>query len=250
MRLTPLRALLLGAIAYGAFLLATIPANAVAYLAQKATSGQASLLDVAGTAWNGSARLEIKTRGPTLAIDEVRWRLLPVRLLAGRAAFLVEGRTSGLEARAELSRGALAWQARDFAARADAAILAALHPLAAAWQPSGPIIAEAAYLEWDGRNASGTATIEWREAALALSPVRPLGSWRATAVAQAVSAKVILETTEGPLRLAGGGTLSLPGRFEFSGEARAEPGRERDLEPLLDLLGPRRADGARALEIR
>lgn len=250
MTLTPLRALLLGAIAYGAFLLATIPAQVVARQADKASSGQARLPGAAGTAWNGSARLELKTRGLTLAIDEVRWRFLPARLLAGRAAFLVEARTSGLDARAEISRGAISWQARDLVAGGDASILAALHPLAVSWQPAGPITLESAHLEWDGRNASGTATIEWRDASLALSPLRPLGSWRAKAVAQGASANVSLETIEGPLRLAGVGMLLLPGRLEFSGDARAEPGRERDLEPLLDLIGPRRADGARAIELR
>ena len=62
--------------------------------------------------------------------------------------------------------------------------------------------------------------------------------------------KVTLATTRGPLSLAGNGTLPLPGRFTFAGEARAEPGRERELEQLLDLLGPRRADGARTLAVR
>lgn len=248
--MTPLRALALGGVAYGAFLVATVPAQVVARQAERISSGQARLAGAAGTAWNGSARLELEARGVPLAIDELRWRFLPSRLLAGRAAFLVEARSGGLEATAELSRGLLAWQARDLAARADAAILANFFPLTAAWQPAGALVVEAERLEWDGRNAEGGAALEWREASLALSSVRPLGSWRAKATAQGDGAKLGLETLEGPLRLSGEGTLSRAGRLAFSGEARAQAGHERDLGPLLDLVGPARADGARAIELR
>ncbi len=122
------------------------------------------------------------------------------------------------------------------------------------WRPPGSRPARSSPRRRISNGTAGTRAESPRSSgARRHSPCRrfdPLGSWRATAVAQDVSAKVSLATIEGPLRLAGGGTLSLPGRLEFSGEARAEPGRERDLEPLLDLLGPRRADGARALEIR
>ena len=62
--------------------------------------------------------------------------------------------------------------------------------------------------------------------------------------------KLALSTAKGPLRLAGNGTLAVAGRLAFSGEARGEPGRERELEEVLALLGRRRADGAHAIEIR
>lgn len=248
--MTPLRALVLGGIAYGVFLVATLPAPLAARQVERASAGQARLAGAEGTAWSGSARLEIETRGVSLAIDEVRWQFRPARLLAGRAAFLVEAQASGLVAAAELSRGVRAWQVRDLAARADAALLADFLPIAAAWQPGGTLVAEAQQLEWDGGNAGGIATVEWREASLALSSLRPLGRWRAKAIAQGATAKLGLETIEGPLRLAGEGTLSSAGRLAFAGEARAEPGRERDLEPLLDLIGPPRPDGARTIELR
>ena len=57
-------------------------------------------------------------------------------------------------------------------------------------------------------------------------------------------------TLEGPLRITGQGTLASPARLAFSGEARAEGDAAKALEPLLDLLGARRPDGARALEWR
>jgi len=246
----PLGALLLGTAAYAVFLAATLPATIIAPRAAQASQGKVQLANVAGTLWNGSARAEVATPGLAFTLDEIRWRFLPARLLAGRIAFAVEARVAKLEARLEAARGPLQWSVRDLSAGGDAGALGALFPIVSAWQPAGAITIEAAHLTWDGRQATGTATAEWRDAALALSAARPLGSWRAQADAEGAAVKVTLATTQGPLRLAGTGTLPLPGRFTFTGEARAEPGRERELEALLALVGPRRADGAHALAVR
>ena len=43
---------------------------------------------------------------------------------------------------------------------------------------------------------------------------------------------------------------SLAARAIVSGEARGEGGEAAALESLLNLMGPRRADGARILELR
>jgi general secretion pathway protein N len=243
-------ALILGATAYGTFLLATMPAAVVAGKVASATRNEVTLSGVTGTVWNGSARVAIAARGVSLSVDEVRWQFLPSRLFAGRAAYEIEARAGGLHAQLEAARSPMAWQVRDLRANGDAAALVPLFPLATAWQPTGAVAIEAAFVAWDGERASGNVTIEWRDAALALSEARPLGSWRAQATAEGAAAKVALATTRGPLRLSGNGTLAIPGRLAFSGEARAEPGRERELEALLKLLGPRRADGAHALELR
>jgi general secretion pathway protein N len=246
----PLRLLALGAIAYAAFLVATLPAAVVAPRLAAATGGQARLANVTGTVWNGSARLSITARGLALALDEVRWRFLPSRLAAGRVAFAVEARLGSLRGEAQASRTPLAWRVDELRASGDASALAAVLPLAASWQPAGTLSLEAPSMTWDGERVAGSATAEWRDAALALSSVRPLGSWRAQANAEGAAIKFSLATLKGPLRLSGNGTAPLAGRVAFSGEARAEPGREKDLESLLALLGPRRADGAHALELR
>ncbi|MGE0358357.1 MAG: type II secretion system protein N [Burkholderiales bacterium] len=246
----PLRALLLGAVAYGIFLLATLPASVVASLAASATEGRIRLLEARGTAWHGSARVEASLPGATIALDELRWRWLASRLATGRVAFAIEARLGTLHAEAEAARSPTAWHLADLRAKGDGSAIAALHPLAAAWQPAGAVAIEAKALSWDGRNAGGGATLEWRDAALALSPARPLGSWRAQAVAEGPAFRIAVTTLAGPLRITGQGTLPIRGRLAFTGEASAEPARARELQGLLDLLGPRRADGAHALSIR
>jgi general secretion pathway protein N len=118
------------------------------------------------------------------------------------------------------------------------------------WQPAGTLAIESAQFSVDGRQARGNASAEWRDASLSLSTAQPVGSWRATLVAEGGPAKLMLTTVKGPLQLAGKGTLAPNGKLDFQGEARAEAGREKELDPLLDLIGPRRADGARTIEIR
>ncbi len=248
--MSPVRLLFLGIAAYAAFLVATIPASVVAPEAAALSRGRVTLANPAGTAWSGTARASLAFPGATIVLDEVRWTFLPSRLLAGRVAFAIEARAGSLRARAEASRSPLAWQLHDLAATGEASALAAAMPFASAWQPGGILAIEATRLEWDGQRAAGSASLEWRDAALALSAVRPLGSWRAEATGDGPAIRVAVSTLKGPLRVSGKGAVAIPGRLSFTGEARAEPARERDLEPVLDLVGPRRADGARAIEVR
>jgi len=52
------------------------------------------------------------------------------------------------------------------------------------------------------------------------------------------------------LKVSGQGTFTPPSKLSVSGEARGEGPNAKQLDALLDLMGPRRPDGARALEIR
>ncbi len=245
------RLLLLGLTAYAVLLVATLPASVVAPAVARASGGQARLVAASGTAWHGRGRLEVSVPGLAFALDSLSWRLRPASLLAGRLAFSVEASAGGLEARGVVSRSPAMWRLGEATVSGEAAAAARFAPLAAAWQPGGTLAARSEELAWDGRAATGEASVEWREASLALSPVRPLGTWRASLTGETGGLAVAVQTVKGPLRVAGRGRLALPaGRLAFAGEARAEPAEAAALEPLLALLGPRRADGARTLEAR
>lgn len=245
MRAGPLA--VLGIAAYAAFLAATVPARFVARHAEGLSHGRLAMDDARGTLWNGQARAALATPTGRLALDRVEWRFLPARLLAGRIAFDVAAAAPGLEARFEAARSPGRWEARALDARASAAAIVAALPWIAAWRPEGTVVAASPGLSTDGADLRGEARIEWRGAALALSGVRPLGAYSADLRAQGAVAQVDVATLEGPLRLTGKATLALPTRLEFAGEARAEGPNAAALEPLLDLLGPRRPDGARTL---
>jgi general secretion pathway protein N len=77
-----------------------------------------------------------------------------------------------------------------------------------------------------------------------LSTLAPLGSYRVDVEGRGASASVRLSTLSGALILAGDGVWNGQ-RMQFSGTARAAPGREQSLATLLGLLGPRQGDHVR-----
>jgi general secretion pathway protein N len=233
-----------GVAAYAVFLVAMLPASVVARWI--AMPGVLELTGAQGTLWSGSARAV----AGSAQLDELRWRFEPARLAAGRLAFTVDGYGAGLEGHGSIDRGFGAIEVRDLHVRGDAAALAAFAPLASSWQPDGRLALDAPALLWDGRQARGTARLEWHDAATALSSVRPLGSYRAEARADGGPVKLSVTTLDGTLRITGTGTFMPPDALAFSGEARALPAAQAALDPLLNLMGPRRPDGARAIEIR
>ena len=234
----------LGIAAYLVFLAAMLPAS---FVAARIDPSVAEASDIRGTAWKGSARVTLRTPQGPVALDRVEWRWLPLRLAAARLAYDVNASAPGLAARARVERGFGSTELRDLEARGDAASLSALAPGLGPWQPQGAISVTAPALSWDRDELRGEGRAEWRSAALALSQVRPLGSYRAELKAAGGPARVTLSTLEGPLRLTGDGTFTPRGRLAFTGEARGEGAAAASLEPLLDLLGPRRADGTRTL---
>jgi general secretion pathway protein N len=238
---------LLGIAAYATFLVATMPARWA--LPRLALPPSVAFSDVSGTVWRGAAMARVAPAAGDGAA-ELRWHFLPARLVSGRLAFALEASGPALQARAEVARAVGGLEAHDVSARGDASRIAAFVPLLAAWRPQGTVTLEAPALAWDGKAARGSARAEWRDAGLALTDVRPLGSYRLEARASGGPLEFTVATLAGPLSIAGRGSFAPPAALAFSGEARADGANAAALEPLLNLLGPRRADGARTVDIR
>lgn len=227
-----------------------MPATVVLREAEKQSRQNLRAFDERGTLWKGSARLEATVPGTIVAFEHVAWRWRPAALLSGRLAFDVTASWAGAQANAEVARTFAGWQATGVAAQGDAAAFALLSPLVGAWRPEGRVEATASRLTFDGRELRGEARLTWKQAAIAIASVKPLGDYRLDVTSEGGPAQLALTSLEGPLRLVGRGTFTLPSRLAFSGEARAEGPQAQLLDPVLDLLGPKRADGSRALEVR
>ena len=220
---------ILGIAAYSVFLVATMPAR---WAAERGLAKPAllALHDIEGTIWHGNAQAAIGGTAGSFAIDRVEWRFLPSRLLQGRAAYDASMKGAGFEARGEIGRTFAGWSVRDLNGRSQAAMATA---------PS---------LDITGREVRGELRIDWTDAATSLSEVRPLGAYRAEVKADGPAARIVLTTLSGPLRVTGQGQLDFPSRLALTGEARAEGPSAPALQPLLDLMGPRKADGSRAID--
>jgi general secretion pathway protein N len=248
MRLPAMAAL--GIAAYAVFLLASVPASFIAARAGAAAPGFVELADTHGTLWSGNARARIRATGGDVLLDRVEWRFLPARLASGRIAFDVAATGRGIDVRSQVARGFAGWELRDVAARGDAAALTPLAPVISAWRPEGRVAVSSPAIEWSDTRARGDLRAEWSDAAVSISEVRPLGSYRIDVHADGGPANVAVATISGPLRISAQGTLAAPSVLRLSGDARGEGAAAAALEPLLNLIGPRRPDGARALEIR
>ena len=231
----------LGAAAYAAFMVALLPARFV--VARLALPPGIAVQEVDGTVWNGRARVAWSA-APAVTV-RWHWRALP--LFAARLAYDLEADGAGVQARTRLARGLTRWTLENAELRGDASAAAAFLPLLAPWQPGGRIELIAPRLAWDGREVTGSADVRWTDAALALAPVRPLGTYTVHLEGTGGPARVRISTAQGALRIAGDGTLEGLDRIAFTGEARAEGPNAASLNSLLDLFGPARPDGARAI---
>lgn len=245
MRLPAIAAL--GVMAYGVFLVATLPATFVLARAQDAQPGKFEVREAHGTAWHGNAKVTLNTPGGAVPVERLEWRLLPARLALGRIAFDIAAAAPGIEARYEGARSPTRWDVRNLEVRGAAAAMAMVLPWLAPLRPEGTVAITSAHLTSDGRELRGDARVVWKGAAVALSEVRPLGTYRADIRAEGHAGKVTVTTLEGRLRVTGEGSLTAPTNFAFTGEARAEGDDAKALEPLLNLLGPARPDGARSI---
>lgn len=248
MRATALATLF--ALALTVFLVALVPASYVLREAEARSGQRFAAFEERGTLWSGSARVRLATPTGTVEVERMSWSFRPTSLLAARIGFEVTAQVAGAEARGTVARGLDGWLALNVRAQADASALTHLIPLAAAWKPEGRIDLVAPRLRFDGRELEGRAELLWRDAGLALASVKPLGTYRLEIAAANGPAALTLSTVSGPLRASGKGTFALPGTFALSGEARAEGPQAAQLQPVLDLLGPARPDGARVLELR
>ena len=235
-----LRFAVLGVLAYLVFLAATVPAAFVAAQVERETRGALHFEEARGTLWSGQARASGLP---------IQWRLRPASLAAGRVGFDIHVNEAGLKAAGEVGRSLRAWHVQGLKAEGSAAAAAALLPVLAPWRPEGSVVLDAPSLAWTDSAIEGAASLEWRAAAIGISDVRPLGTYRAQLRGEGGEARIALATLDGALRLAGRGTLTPRGQLAFRGEARAEGPQAGALQPLLDLIGPRRPDGSRTFGV-
>lgn len=243
--------------------LASAPATFADAALSRATEGRMRLAQADGTIWNGSARLVLADAaapgGAGLPAPAPGGAAQPADVVAGvaipgrvdwniRALPLLVGQ---LDARLRFDR--VAQPVRVHGAygeiRVDAGALdlpsVELGRLGSPWntvRPSGAL-----HLNWENlvirpTGLDGRARIELRDASSAMTPVRPLGSYRIDVVGRGTRADVSIETMNGPLRLQGSGTFDAQRGLRFVAEASAEAGERDRLQSFLGLIGPREGE--------
>ena len=241
----------LGLAFYLVFLIATAPAAWVSWATVRASRGIVSIDRPAGTVWRGRGDLVIHiVSSPPQSLGTAHWAINPLWLVAGqlRAHAAVHG--PGTEVRADLGLGYRRVVLSDVAASFPAQIVGVLYSPAALAGPAGQVHVSAKRFTLGSRTVSGSAMVQWRQAASSLSSVRPLGDYRLYLDGHGGSAALRLQTVSGSLTLNGSGSWDPgSGRVQFSGMAKPTD-HASELEPLLRLVGPNRGNGMRTLNLQ
>lgn len=229
-----------GIVLYLLFLICTAPAWVVIWALPKISPIPINVQYSHGSLWRGvfeGVNAALPT-GQNLQFDSVKWRLQPWNLL--RAEFAAQVDLSGpqIQGKGILAKGLFGGvKLRDVTASAPASLLLMALPALAIWNPAGTLDFTTAAFSYAGADSSGKANVTWRQASLALSPVKPLGEYTLAVDAHDSVVNYQLNTVSGALQLEGKGRWAANGAPTFLGSARAQPSYAAPLADLMRLFG-------------
>jgi general secretion pathway protein N len=117
-------------------------------------------------------------------------------------------------------------------------------PKLAPFRLTGDVQVRISRLSFERGRIDGDATLQWRAAGSALTPVSPLGDYEVQFKAAGPSVHAALRTLEGPLQLDGDGTWSNGGPPSYVATARVPAQHQEQLAPLLRLIAVERGAGS------
>jgi len=241
---------LAGLIGAALALVAAAPASFVDRSLDRATSGRMRLAESDGTIWRGSGRIvlvdpgaeagERRSLAGVAVPGRIDWNLRLLPLLIGQvdASIRVDGMTQPVRIQGgygemRVGGGSVALPSVE------------LGRMGSPWntiRPSGALSLRWENLTLKQGGLEGRAQIELRDASSAMTPVRPLGSYRVDIIGRGGQAELGIQTLAGPLRLQGSGNFSAQGGLRFTAEASADAAEQSRLDSFLGLIGRRDGD--------
>ena len=217
--------------AYAIALVVTAPAMLVDAGLERASDGRLRLAAAQGTLWTGAGQLEIHAGGGRSGVAmNIAWRLLPGSLLRGHLVCEVELDQSSRRFPVTISLARIELADADIIL--PAAVLGLAVPKLAPLRLTGDMRLHVARFAIGNGVAQGNATLQWRAAGSALTPVAPLGDYELRIDGEAA----VLRTLQGPLQLDGQGSWANGGNPVFLATARILPEHQPQLAPLLRLI--------------
>ncbi len=234
---------------YALALIATAPATLIDASLQRATEGRLRLAEAQGTLWSGTGLLEIRdTDGRSGVARHLVWRVAPASLLRGHLVYVVGlgQSTPHFPVTISLSRIELANADITLPAMVLGLAMPKLEPLGL----TGDVRIHVASLSIAHDRVAGNASLQWRAAGSALTPVFPLGDYELRLEGAGSGLNATLQTLQGPLQLDGKGSWQNGGIPAFTATARVPPQHQQQLAPLLRLIAVERGDGSFELQLK
>jgi len=237
-----------GVAAFAAALVVLAPATLIDGRLQNASDGRLRLAEARGSLWSGAGWIEIRDAdGRAGVARRLAWRVLPESLLRG-----------GLVAEVELDQATKPFPVTISFSRIEianaginlpAAALGLGMPRLAPFRLSGDVLVNIQHLSLERGRMDGDATLQWRTAGSALTPISPLGEYEVRFKAVGSGAQAVLRTLEGPLQLDGQGNWSNDAPPRFLVTARIPAPQQEQLSPLFRLIAVERGAGTFELQL-
>lgn len=231
-----------GLTAYALVLIATAPASLIDARLEQASAGALRLAEASGTLWSGTGQIEIRDANRRGGVAKsVAWRVRPAYLLRGK--LLYEVALDHAVQRFPVTISASRIEIADANINLPAAALGLGAPKIAPLGLTGDMLLHVARLAFARGSVQGNATLQWRGAGSAYTPVSPLGDYELRIEGSGAAVQASLRTLQGPLQLDGQGSWSSGGNPQFQGSARVPPQHMQQLAPLLRMFAVERGDG-------
>lgn len=248
-----LRHIVIGSVLFLLFFLTALPAWLIPWAIKQTQLNQIIINNSVGSFWNGKGTGQVEIFVPSspsyiLILDQIAWSWRPTHLLAGELAWDVALENKSAKFSGVVATGFGGVSIHHAKAEMPAQIISDIYPAAALFKPQGKLLLTTDDFSFSKNNFSGKAQLDWRGAEVIMSPVKPLGEYRALLNATGSATDVQLSTLSGPLKLNGKGNWTVKDGARFSGTAQAEATQAANIDPLLQLMGKPAVNGAYPLE--
>ena len=234
---------------YAVMLVALAPASLIDGRLGQASEGRLRLTQAQGSLWAGTGWIEVREPGGEAGVSQrVAWRVLPGSLLRARLA--AEIRLERAERPFLLALSLSGIEIADAGVDLPAAALGLGLPKLAPFRLTGEVRLDIPRLSMARGRADGDATLRWRTAGSALTPIAPLGDYEVHFKAVGAEVHAELRTLAGPLQLEGKGAWANGAAPSFLATARVAPQHRDQLAPLFRLIAIERGAGIFELQTR
>jgi general secretion pathway protein N len=242
---------LAGSSVFAAALIAALilmaPATLIDARLARASDGRLRLAEADGSLWSGAGWIEIRdAQGRAGVAKRIAWRVLPQSLLRGRLVAEVELDQALKPFPVTLSLSGI--EILEAGITLPAAALGLGMPKLAPFRLTGEVLLKIPRLSLERGRMDGDATLQWRAAGSALTPVSPLGDYEVRFKAAGPAMQLALSTLEGPLQLDGKGAWSNGSAPSFFATARVPAQLQEQLSPLFRLVAIERGPGTFELD--
>lgn len=220
------------------------PASLMGYALERVSGGTLSLVQTRGSVWHGSGVELLRQNSRYQSLGSYRWQLqvfsASLQVQAGEAAPMTV-RYVPFAGRVNID---------NLHVSLPASIIGSFAPPLGPYQLQGSLETSSDHLALDASGVHGQVTVDWLNAASALSEIRPLGDYRILLQGNGKALDAQLSTLSGKLKLDGTGSFDNASGMRFNGTAQAAPGiAVTELNELLHHVGPEVSPGVFALAL-